>query len=246
MPGCRPQKRLDPAEARSRARKALRVMHKDYPNAGVTLDFTTPLELLVATILSAQSTDKKVNELTPALFAEYPDAQAYANADRTELEHAVRPSGFFRNKAKSIQECCRMLLEKHGGEVPKTMEELVELPGVGRKTANVLLAGHWHQPAIPVDTHVTRLACRLGLTRNLDPVKIEFDLQKLAPRKDWAFLSHALILHGRKVCIARKPKCPECRMSGFCPSAEIGGQRPVVGGRCGEPEFRDGLQTPRH
>jgi endonuclease-3 len=219
MPNCNPSKRVAPREARVRARQALRVLHRDYPAAGVTLDFSSPLELLVATILSAQSTDRKVNELTPALFAKYPDARAYANADRRELEQAIRPSGFYHNKAKSIQECCRVLLEKHGGEVPNEMKELVELPGVGRKTANVLLAGYWHQPAIPVDTHVIRLACRLGLTRNTDPVKIEFDLQKLAPRKDWAFLSHSLILHGRQVCIARKPKCPECRMNRFCPSS---------------------------
>jgi endonuclease-3 len=220
MPACRPLKRLDPADARNRARQALRILHKDYPNAGVTLDFTTPLELLVATILSAQSTDKGVNQLTKVLFRKYRSAEDYALADRKELEQDIKPSGFYHNKAKSIQECCRALLEKHGGEVPNTMEELVELPGVGRKTANVLLAGYWHQPAIPVDTHVIRLSCRLGLTRNIDPVKIEFDLQKLAPRKDWSFLSHALILHGRQVCIARKPKCPECRMNRFCPAAE--------------------------
>jgi len=220
MPACRPLKRIEPQEARVRVSKTLRVLRRDYPDAGVTLSFSSPLELLVATILSAQSTDKKVNELTPALFAKYPDARAYANADRHELEQAIRASGFYHNKAKNIQECSRVLLEKHGGEVPNTMEDLVELPGVGRKTANVLLAGYWHQPAIPVDTHVIRLACRLGLTRNTDPVKIEFDLQKLAPRKDWAFLSHSLILHGRRICAARKPKCPECRMNGFCPSAE--------------------------
>lgn len=220
MPVCKPFKRIVPQEARVRARKALRVLRRDYPNAGVTLDFSTPLELLVATILSAQSTDKKVNEITPALFAKYPDARAYAQANRCELEQAIHATGFFHNKAKSIRECCRMLVEKYGGEVPKTMEELVELPGVGRKTANVLLAGYWHQPAIPVDTHVIRLACRLGLTRNTDPVKIELDLQKLAPRRDWAFLSHSLILHGRQACIARKPKCLICRMNGFCPSSE--------------------------
>jgi endonuclease-3 len=221
MPVCRPLKRISPREARVRTRQALRVLRRDYPKAGVTLDFSSPLELLVATILSAQSTDKKVNELTPALFAKYQDARAYANADRRELEQAIRASGFYHNKAKSIQECCRMLLRKHGGEVPNTMEDLVELPGVGRKTANVLLAGYWRQPAIPVDTHVIRLSCRLGLTRNSDPVKIEFDLRKLAPRKDWAFLSHSLILHGRQICIARKPECPECRMNRFCPSAEV-------------------------
>ena len=220
MTACKPLKRVTPQEARVRARKALRTLRRDYPNADVTLNFSNPLELLVATILSAQSTDKKVNEITPALFARYPDARSYANVDRRELEQAIRASGFYHNKAKSIQECCRILLAKHGGEVPNTMEDLVELPGVGRKTANVLLAGYWHQPAIPVDTHVIRLVCRLGLTRNTDPVKIEFDLQKLVPRRDWAFLSHSLISHGRQVCIARKPKCPECRMNGFCPSAE--------------------------
>ena len=205
--------------AKDRAKKALSVLRKDYPDATVTLDFTTPLELLVATILSAQCTDVRVNALTKTLFVKYRSPKDYATADIKGLEQDIRPAGFYHNKAKSIQGCCKALLEKHGGRVPDTMEELVELPGVGRKTANVLLGGYHHQPAVIVDTHVTRLSQRLGLTKEGDPVKIEFALRKLLPESDWTFFSHGLILHGRRVCKALKPNCPACSMKGFCPSS---------------------------
>lgn len=208
---------LSPAE--DRAKKTLSVLRKDYPDATVTLDFTTPLELLVATVLSAQCTDVRVNALTKTLFKKYGNPKDYADADVNVLELDIRPAGFYHNKAKSIQGCCRDLIEKHGGKVPATMEELVELPGVGRKIANVLLGGYHHRPAVIVDTHVTRVSQRLGLTGESDPVKIEFALQKLLPERDWTFFSHALILHGRRVCKALKPNCPGCSMKGFCPSS---------------------------
>ena len=205
--------------AKDRAKKALSALRKDYPDATVTLDFTTPLELLVATILSAQCTDVRVNALTKTLFVKYRSPKDYAAADIKVLEQDIRPAGFYHNKAKSIQGCCKALLEKHGGRVPDTMEELVELPGVGRKTANVLLGGYHHRPAVIVDTHVTRLSQRLGLTKEGDSVKIEFTLRKLLPENDWTFFSHGLILHGRRVCKALKPNCPGCSMGGFCPSS---------------------------
>jgi endonuclease-3 len=205
--------------AKDRAKKALSVLRKDYPDATVTLDFTTPLELLVATVLSAQCTDVRVNALTKTLFVKYRSPKDYATADIKVLEQDIRPAGFYHNKAKSIQGCCKALLEKHGGRVPDTMEELVELPGVGRKTANVLLGGYHHRPAVIVDTHVTRLSQRLGLTKEGDPVKIEFALRKLLPESDWTFFSHGLILHGRRVCKALKPNCPACSMKAFCPSS---------------------------
>lgn len=206
---------------KDRAKKTLSVLRKDYPDATVTLDFTTPLELLVATILSAQCTDVRVNALTKTLFVKYRSLKDYATADIKVLEQDIRPAGFYHNKSKSIQGCCKALLEKHGGKVPDTMEELVELPGVGRKTANVLLGGYHHRPAVIVDTHVTRLSQRLGLTKEGDPVKIEFALRKLLPESDWTFFSHGLILHGRRVCKALKPNCPGCSMGGFCPSRQL-------------------------
>lgn len=210
---------MDLSRARERAGKALAVLRKDYPGATVTLDYTTLLELLVATILSAQCTDERVNALTKTLFKKYKSPKDYAAGDQKVLEEDIRPTGFFHNKARNIQGCCRTLIEKHGGKVPATMEELVELPGVGRKTANVLLGGYHHKPAVIVDTHVTRLSQRLGLTGESDPVKIECALQKLLAEKDWTFFSHALILHGRRVCKAMKPDCPGCSMKGFCPSS---------------------------
>ena len=212
-------KKVDLSLAQERAKKALSCLRKDYPKATVTLDFTTPLELLIATILSAQCTDVLVNALTKSLFMKYRSARDYATADLKELEQDIKPTGFYHNKARNIQGCCRALIEKHGGKVPETMEELVKLPGVGRKTANVLLGGYHQKPAVIVDTHMTRLAQRLGLTKESNPVKIEFALQKLLPKKDWTFFSHALILHGRRVCKALKPDCPGCSMKGFCPSS---------------------------
>jgi endonuclease-3 len=219
MPKKEVSNKIGLSPAKDRAKKALLVLCKDYPDATVTLDFTTPLELLVATILSAQCTDVRVNALTKTLFVKYRSPKDYATADIKVLEQDIRPAGFYHNKAKSIQGCCKALLEKHGGRVPDTMEELVELPGVGRKTANVLLGGYHHRPAVIVDTHVIRLSQRLGLTDESDPVKIEFALRKLLPESDWTFFSHGLILHGRRVCKALKPNCPGCSMKAFCPSS---------------------------
>jgi len=219
MPKKEASNKIGLSPAKDRAKKALSVLRKDCPDATVTLDFTTPLELLVATILSAQCTDVRVNALTKTLFKKYRSPKDYATADIKVLEQDIRPAGFYHNKAKNIQGCCKALLEKHGGRVPDTMEELVELPGVGRKTANVLLGGYHHRPAVIVDTHVTRLSQRLGLTDESDPVKIEFALRKLLPESDWTFFSHGLILHGRRVCKALKPNCPGCSMKAFCPSS---------------------------
>ncbi len=192
-----------------------------YPKAKCTLDYTNPFELLIATILSAQSTDVRVNIVTRSLFHKYPNPQAFADARQPEMERDIRQTGFFRNKAKSVIGASKAIVEKHGGEVPQTMEELTALPGVGRKTANVVLGNAFDTPVgIVVDTHVTRVAGRLGLTANTDAVKIEQDLMKLIPQKEWTVFSHRLIQHGREICIARKPKCRECRLNELCPSAE--------------------------
>lgn len=194
----------------------LELLDRYYPDAHVTLDFKTPLELLVATILSAQCTDVRVNQITPALFARYPDARAYAEAPLEELEEMIRPSGFFHNKAKSIKALARKLVEDYGGEVPASLEELVKLPGIGRKTANVVLGNAFGIPGIVVDTHLSRVAQRLGLTRQKDPVKIEMDLMALIPRERWVKFSHQMIWHGRQICEARKPKCPACPLRPYC------------------------------
>jgi endonuclease III len=192
-----------------------------YPKAKCTLDFTNPFELLIATMLSAQSTDARVNIVTKSLFRKYPNAQAFANATQPEMERDVRQTGFFRNKAKAVIAASKVLVEKHGGEVPQTMEELTALPGVGRKTANVVLGNAFNKAVgIVVDTHVARVSGRLGLTAHSDAEKIEQDLMKLIPQKDWTVFSHRLIQHGRQICIARKPKCYECRLNELCPSAE--------------------------
>jgi endonuclease-3 len=210
----------DPA-IKLRARKVLRILARLYPDAHCALDFTSPLELLVATILSAQCTDVRVNLTTPALFACYPSAAAYAKADLRDIEELIRSTGFFRNKAKSIRACCRILVEKHGGEVPSTLEELVVLPGVGRKTANVVLGNAFETPGITVDTHVGRLSRRLGFTKHEDAVKVEHDLMAIWPKKEWTMASHRLIFHGRQVCHARKPLCDECALAKLCPKVGV-------------------------
>ena len=193
-----------------------------YPDARVELDFRNPFELLIATILAAQSTDVRVNIVTKSLFRKYPDAIAFANADLIEMETAVKQTGFFRNKARAVINCSKALVERHGGEVPRTMDELVELPGVGRKTANVVLGNAMGiEAGIIVDTHVTRLSGRLGFTRHADPVDIEKDLMKIVVRGEWTRFANYLILHGRRVCIARKPDCPNCVLNDICPSADI-------------------------
>ena len=192
-----------------------------YPKAKCSLDFTNPFELLIATMLSAQSTDVRVNIVTKSLFRKYPDAQAFANATQPEMEHDVRQTGFFRNKAKAVIAASKVIVEKHSGEVPHTMDELTALPGVGRKTANVVLGNAFNTAVgIVVDTHVARVSGRLGLTSHDDAGKIEQDLMKLIPQKEWTVFSHRLIQHGRQICIARKPKCSECRLNELCPSAE--------------------------
>jgi len=208
---------MSAAALRQQARRVVTHLRRLYPDSDCALNHTTALELLVATILSAQCTDERVNQVTPALFTRYPAAADYAEADPAELETLIRPTGFFRNKGKSILGLGRALVAQHGGEVPDRMEELVELPGVGRKTANVLLGTWFGRPAIPVDTHVTRLSRRLGLTEEKDAVKIEFALQELFPEEDWTFTSHALIWHGRRVCKARAPACDACAIAPDCP-----------------------------
>ena len=191
-----------------------------YPKARTALYWSNPLELLVATILSAQTTDVRVNAVTPNLFAKYPTAADYAGADPTELEENIRPTGFFRNKAKSLRGMARALADDHGGEVPRTMDELVALPGVGRKTANVVLGNAFGiDEGVVVDTHVRRLSNRLGFTTQNDPEKIERDLMQTVPNRDWTLFSHLLILHGRSVCKARKPACVDCVVNDLCPSA---------------------------
>jgi len=201
-----------------RAARLARALARLYPDADCALHHNDALQLLVATILSAQCTDERVNQVTPALFAAFPDAQAYAAADPPRIEAMIRSTGFFRNKARALQALGRALVEQHGGKVPATMDELVRLPGVGRKTANVLLGTWYGEPAITVDTHVTRLANRLGLTRHpSDAVKIEADLMRLLPRSTWTATSHALIWHGRRVCKARNPECERCALARDCP-----------------------------
>jgi endonuclease III len=208
-------------DLRPRARQIVRGLAKLYPDAQCALRHENPLQLLVATILSAQCTDVRVNMVTPALFARYADARAFAGADPGELETAIQSTGFFRNKARNIIACCKKLVEEHGGQVPGTMEELVHLPGVGRKTANVVLGNAFDTPGITVDTHVQRLSGRLGLTRQTAPEKIERDLMELIPQKEWTNFSHAMIFHGRQVCDARKPKCSECGIAKYCPQIGV-------------------------
>jgi len=201
-----------------RATSLLAMLARIYPDAHCELDHRNPLELLVATILSAQCTDKRVNLVTAELFKSYRTAADFAQAPLPDLEAAVKSTGFFRNKAKNIQACCRQLVEKHGGEVPRTMAELTALPGAGRKTANVVLGNAFDiNVGVVVDTHVARLSQRLGLTRETTPEKIELDLMKLVPQADWARFSHWLIWHGRRRCDARKPDCAGCELQSLCP-----------------------------
>ena len=194
----------------------------EYPDARTELDWSNPLELLVATILSAQTTDVQVNRVTESLFSKYRTAEDYADSTPEELEEDIRPTGFYRNKARSLRGMASALVEEHGGEVPRTMSELVALPGVGRKTANVVLGNAFGtNEGIVVDTHVRRVSGRLGLTEGSDPVKIEQELMRLVPEGDWTIFSHLLILHGRRTCKARKPDCPNCILNDICPSADL-------------------------
>lgn len=204
----------------SRTQQIIAGLKRAYPDAHCELNYSTPLELLIATILSAQCTDKQVNIVTAELFKKYRRAEDFANATQEQLEGDVRRIGFFRNKAKNIRACCHKLLERHGGEVPRTMDELTALDGVGRKTANVVLGNDFGiNVGVVVDTHVSRLSQRLGLTRETTPEKIEQDLVKLVPQSEWTLFSHWLIWHGRRRCGARKPDCAACEIARLCPSA---------------------------
>jgi endonuclease III len=207
---------------RERVAQLVQALPEVYPGAHCELDYKNPLELLIATILSAQCTDKRVNMVTPALFKKYRTAKDYAKAPPAELEKAIKPTGFFRNKTKSIRAATSKITEKFGGRVPDSMEKLRELPGVGRKTANVVLGNAFNKnEGIVVDTHVVRLSQRLGLTKESDPEKIERDLMKLVPRENWTNWSHWLIWHGRRRCFARKPDCRQCEIVRLCPSGKI-------------------------
>jgi len=215
--GTKPRQRnIYPKE---RAAATFSLLKNEYPEAKIALNFNSPFELLVATILSAQCTDARVNLVAPSLFRKYPSPKSLAGADRKELETEIRSTGFFRQKAKSIINCSKSIVERFGGEVPRTMEQLLTLEGVGRKTANVLLGNAFGVPGIAVDTHVRRLSQRLGFTKNDDPTKIESDLMELFPPEHWAILCHLLMSHGRKICTARLPKCEPCVLDKVCPSA---------------------------
>jgi endonuclease-3 len=202
--------------AQKRVNKILKILSNTYPDVKTALDHRNPLEMLIATILSAQCTDTMVNKVTKVLFEKLQTAKDFAEVPIEDLEEMIRPTGFYRNKAKSIKACCTALIEKHGGHVPDTLETLVQLPGVGRKTANVVLGSAFGVPGIVVDTHVKRVSRRIGLTEESDPVKIEFDLMHLIPKADWINFSHQMIWHGRRLCPARKPKCPECPLNKLC------------------------------
>jgi len=205
---------------RKRVREIIRLLRGKYPNATTALRYKNPLELLVSTMLSAQCTDERVNLVTEKLFKKYKTAEDYANADLKEFEQEIRSTGFYRNKAKNIKNCCTILVERFNSRVPKTMDELLHLPGVARKTANIVLGhGYGIAEGIAVDTHVRRVAQRLGLSDNKDPNKIEEDLMEIVPRKSWIEISDLLILHGRETCTARKPKCNECVLNRLCPSS---------------------------
>ncbi|MGO8806253.1 MAG: endonuclease III [Candidatus Bathyarchaeia archaeon] len=213
----KPEVYLDPKE---RVAKIIELLEKQYPDAKTALNYSNPLEMLVATMLSAQTTDLQVNTVTKNLFKKYHKPEDYANADIKELEQDVRSTGFYHNKARNLQNCCRMLVEKFHSQVPRTMEELVELPGVARKTANIVLNNSYGIVAgVAVDTHVHRLSQRLGLTENDDAAKIEQDLMKITPKEKWMKLTDQLIFHGRQVCTAKKPKCEVCVLNKICPCA---------------------------
>ena len=209
-------KTRDVGELKRRARKILPILEKLYPDARAMLDFQSPLQLLVATILAAQCTDERVNQVTPALFRRYPTVRALAEADPAALEAMIRSTGFFRSKARSVIGCCRAIAERHGGEVPRTMEELTALPGVGRKTANVLLWNAFRIPGLAVDTHVGRVVNRIGLAASDDPDTIEAQVCELFPRERWGIVTHLIGFHGRKACFARNPNCPGCAIRDLC------------------------------
>jgi len=205
------------ASAKERIGEIITILRETYPNATCTLDFATCHQLLVAAILAAQCTDERVNEVTPGLFAKYPDVEAFANADYAELEQDIRPTGFFRNKAKAVIESARQIVQDYGGSVPDSIDELVRLSGVGRKTANLLVGVCYGRPAVIVDTHVTRVSQRLGLTKEKDPAKIERDLREVVPEADQTMYNHLIVAHGRETCKAPTPRCEVCPLIELCP-----------------------------
>ena len=207
---------MDKQAHQKRVKEIIKILSKAISDSRIALRFANPLELLIATILSAQCTDVKVNQVTVDLFKKYRSAKDYAEADIPELEEMIRPTGFYRNKAKALQKCCREIVSRFGAKVPETLEELVTLPGVGRKTANVILGNAFGIPGIVVDTHLQRVSQRIGLTKNSDPVKIEFDLMEIVPKEEWTRFSNLLVWHGRKTCIARKPLCEKCPIRKHC------------------------------
>ncbi len=213
------QKKEDLDSKKTRVKEINSILRREYPSSRCHLNFTNSLELLVATILSAQCTDERVNQVTKELFKKYRSAEDYAGVNQKELEGDIRPTGFFRNKAKAIKDCCKKIVEDYSGEVPSSMEELTKLSGVGRKTANVILGNAFGIPGIVVDTHVGRLSDRLGLSENPNPDKIEADLMEIVSKNEWTHFSHLLSDHGRAVCRARKPLCGECVINKLCPSA---------------------------
>jgi endonuclease-3 len=212
--------KVDKEQTRQRIEKIWPLLKKAYPDARIALEFVNPLELLISTILSAQCTDVRVNMVTKVLYKKYKSASDWAEADLKEIEEGIRSTGFFRNKAINIKGACTKIIEQYDGKVPGTMEELLTLPGVGRKTANCVLGDAFGIPGITCDTHVIRLSRRLGLSENSDPVKLEFDLAEIVPRANWTSFSHLLIHHGRNVCRARKPNCDNCPVSEHCPAAD--------------------------
>ncbi len=206
---------------KERVAKVLDILQREYPDARVTLEFNNPLQLLIATILSAQCTDERVNQVTQNLFKKYRTGSDFANAGLSTLEEEIRSTGFYHNKAKSIIQCCRMIVNKFKGEVPRTLEELTTLSGVGRKTANIILGIAYGQPAIAVDTHVKRVTHRLGWANSDNPDKIEFELMEIIPKERWTQACHQLVFHGRKICIAKKPKCSICPVTELCPKVGV-------------------------
>lgn len=212
---------------KKRSFEIIKRLKKKFPDAKIELNFKTPIDLVVATILSAQCTDKRVNMVTPALLKKYKTAKDYAKANVKKFEQEIRSAGFYKAKTRNIIGCAKGIVERFGGKVPNRMEDLITLPGIGRKTANVILGNIYDTPGLVVDTHMKRLANRLGLTNKQDPVKIEYELNEIIPKKEWTLFSHLIIWHGRRTCFARKPKCAECAINTLCPSREDVGQIPV-------------------
>jgi len=212
--------KYDKERARGTILQILPILKRTYPDARIALDFTNPLELLIATILSAQCTDARVNQVTATVFKKYRTAKDWAEADIRQIEQDIKSTGFYHNKAANIKAACQKIVEDFDGQVPADMDKLLSLPGVGRKTANCVLGDAFGQPAITCDTHVIRLSRRLGLSQNKDPVRLEFDLQEIVPKKEWTNFSHVMIAHGRKVCKARRPSCQTCPISTYCPAIQ--------------------------